>query len=130
MLRRKFIGTALTTLAATAALGLPSIASPTVTITIDIGRKSQGCTGFGICSIKIGVGAALSSAKSIPGAAQLEGNILTVKVKETFTKGQQSIVVEEAIKLPGRAFGVKEITVLPGAHPIRGNVIRLNVNVL
>ena len=127
MLRRKFIGTALTALTA---LGLPAFASPTVTITIDIGRKSRDCTGFGICSIKIGVGAALSSAKSIPGAAQLEGNILTVKVKETFTKGQQSIVVEEAIKLPGRAFGVKEITVLAGAHPIRDNVLRLNVSVL
>ena len=127
MLRRQFIGTTIA-LAATTALGLPSFAT-TITVTIDIGRKSKGCSGFGICSITIGLEMTADTARSISGTAELKGDLLAIKVRPNAVKRQQSIIVDEAITLPGRAFGVKEIIVPAGTYPIKDNVIRLTVKV-
>ena len=87
-------------------------------ITVDIGRRSQGCTGFGICSITIDP---LASTRPVPTAAtwangRLQLNFLADPPnKGTLLTIDQDIVLDSAT---ARALGYEQVTVRAGQYPV------------
>ena len=87
-------------------------------ITVDIGRRSQGCTGFGICSITIDP---LASTRPVPTAAtwangRLQLSFLTEPPDKTNVLVlDQDIVLDSATS---RALGYEQVTVRAGQYPV------------
>jgi hypothetical protein len=91
-----------------------------ITITIDIGRKSQGCTRFGACSITIG--AELMN-RPAGGSASINGNRLGWDAFLEIEAEEDSSVmyVDEDIELDAAtslALGAKRVIVKKGAYPV------------
>jgi hypothetical protein len=86
-------------------------------ITVEIGRQSRGCTGFGICSITIGLG----SERAVPASTDLAGNRMMLQFMKTPVEHQDVLTVEEDIALDAatsRMFGYKQVTILKGTYPV------------
>ncbi|MEO5931337.1 MAG: T9SS type A sorting domain-containing protein, partial [Candidatus Kapaibacterium sp.] len=90
-----------------------------ITITIEVGRKSRGCTGFGICSITVGTSALDNPARAI---ATASGDVLTLDmpesssgVKEDMLTIDEDIVLDDATS---RALGSKRVTIPAGTYPV------------
>ncbi len=87
-----------------------------VTVTIEVGRRSRGCTGFGICSITVGV----DFAERTPAVGTLDGNVLTIDFGKKVS-GEGAMIIDEPIELDpatAQAFGVKRLVVKPGAYEV------------
>jgi hypothetical protein len=91
-----------------------------ITITFDIGRKSMGCTGAGVC--KVTVGFELGRMKA-PGSATLDGNRLgydfLLELEDVPDSGM--LYVDEDIELDEQtslALGAKKVVILEGAYEI------------
>jgi hypothetical protein len=116
---KKLILAALVILAATAA----TYAGPVITIRIEIGKKSEGCSRFGICKTTIEGSWAYSSMQH-----DEERNTLLINLDKEITAGKeeyfygQTVTFEEAYTLPSdiqRALGFSEtVTIEPGAYQL------------
>jgi hypothetical protein len=88
-----------------------------ITIGIDVGRKSKDCTGFGICSITIGIDIALRT----PAAASIHGSKLALELLAPTREHGDTLVIDEDIMLDeatSQALGLHRMKVLRGAYPV------------
>ncbi len=86
-----------------------------IIIHIETGRKSKGCTGFGICSIVIDV----NSATAVEASATLANQTLHLDFAAPFGQPGQALIIDEAIRLdPATSlkFGANGVTVKPGTY--------------
>jgi hypothetical protein len=105
-----------------------------VGVTIDIGRKSRGCSGFGICKITVDIDLDFSSLR-VPAIATLEGNALTLELQKRPEGNENVMVIDEDIVLDSvtaHALGSHGMKVLAGAYPVDyssnpNGTVRLNV---
>ena len=93
-----------------------------ITITIDAGRRSRNCEGFGICSITIDL---KFSARSLPAVAHMVGrNTLRIRFIGELPAQDDLMPIDEAIRLSdemARSLGAGEMTVLPGSYRVVRN---------
>jgi hypothetical protein len=89
-----------------------------VTIGIVVGLRSKGCTGFGICSITIGLEL---SANRVPGSASVQNGKLVVDflgmtgVREDVLPIDEDIVLDSATS---QALGYRQVTIKKGNYPV------------
>jgi hypothetical protein len=96
----------------------PDVTTRGLVITVEIGRPSQDCRGFGICGITIGP---LASARSVPTAALwVNGRLQLNFLSETPEKAdlltiEKDIVLDSATS---RALGYEQVTLRAGEYPV------------
>ncbi|MBS1807526.1 MAG: hypothetical protein JST84_04975 [Acidobacteria bacterium] len=98
----------------------PGLAAPVITVKIDVGRKSRNCTGFGVCSVTIGVELARNgNTGGITGIGELGNNEFRVRLPRKLGNEKEttptSIATEEPISLKAQG---RQFTILPGPHRI------------
>lgn len=91
-----------------------------ITIHIEAGRKSKGCTGFGICSIDIEF--SLRTANGLPTVLSYAGGKATLDfMKRPQSAGNEPFVIEEPMVIRGRAahgLGLIQLTLAPGTYHV------------
>lgn len=91
-------------------------AAPTITVKIDIGRKSKNCTGFGVCSVTIGVELDARATNSVSGVGELNDKELIVKLNRKIGGGNENMITaDQPIKV---AVQGKQVTIAAGSHRI------------
>jgi hypothetical protein len=91
-------------------------------INIEIGRRSMGCTGVGICSITIG---ADFTARTVPSAGSIENNKLHLVFDRALPESGDAMVIDEDIELGSdvaRGLGRRSVVLKKGVYPIRTDV--------
>ncbi|MDB5033343.1 MAG: hypothetical protein JWQ98_584 [Chlorobi bacterium] len=90
-----------------------------ITINIEIGRRSRGCTGFGICSITIDPRSLDNPARAIATAG---GDVLTLDMPESSSGVREDVLtIDEDIVLDdatSRALGSKRVTIPAGTYQV------------
>jgi hypothetical protein len=97
------------------AMVVPSLAT---TITVNVGRPSKSCTGFGICSITIDFA---GTARSVPANAVIDGNRMMLQFAQTPADKGEFLVVEEDVVMDAATslrLGYKQVTVKKGTYPV------------
>jgi hypothetical protein len=100
------------------AMVVPTLAT---TITVNVGRPSRSCTGFGICSITIDFA---GTARSVPANAVIEGNRMMMQFAQTPPDKNEVLVVEEDVVLDAATslrLGYKQVTVKKGTYTVNYN---------
>jgi hypothetical protein len=96
----------------------PDVTAQGIVITIETGRKSLGCTGFGICSITIDP---LASDRAVPTAASWVNGRLQLNFLSEPPDKTNVLILDEDIVLDSatsRALGYEQITVRAGQYPV------------
>lgn len=89
-----------------------------ITITIETGRQSRDCRGFGICSIIIDL---RTGPNAIQGDAVLNGDRLIVSFAQPFGQPGQLLPIDQPIELDpqtAHALGASRVTILPGEYEV------------
>lgn len=89
-----------------------------VVIRVETGRKSQGCTGFGICNITIEPGGGTTS---IPAAATWSNGRLQLSFLSDPPNKTDVLAIDEDIVLDpatARALGYEHVTLRAGQYPV------------
>lgn len=100
-----------------------------ITITIVIGVRSEGCKGlppgkgFGLCKISIDVGMdrKAASPNTVSGSAELSGDKMVVTFNGPLPENRDVLPADEDIVLDAatsKAMGFKQVTILKGQYPI------------
>lgn len=90
-----------------------------IVITVEVGRRSKGCTGFGICSISVGAELNASDARVRP--SMVGPHTLRLQFVDGLPQGESVMPVDEAITLGddvAKAMGEGEMTILPGEYKV------------
>ncbi|MBL7816529.1 MAG: hypothetical protein JNL70_16030 [Saprospiraceae bacterium] len=109
-----------------------------VTVTVNFGKRSKGCTGFGVCSIVISAELARPSNNSGSGSAEVKDGKLVVTLNKAsmtqealakyFAGGkftvEEDVAVSEAIVSPrdpasGQATGRRQYTIKKGVYNVQ-----------
>jgi hypothetical protein len=87
-------------------------------ITIDVGRRSKGCLGFGVCTITI---EALASDRAVPSTATwVNGRLQLGFLAEPPDKSNVLVIDEDLVldSATARALGYERVTVRSGEYPM------------
>ncbi|MBS1914493.1 MAG: T9SS type A sorting domain-containing protein [Bacteroidetes bacterium] len=90
-----------------------------ITIEVEIGRKSKGCTGFGICSVTIGLD--LDLALKTPAAGSLNGNTLHLDFASKLPEQGDALVIDEPITVDSataKALGATSLVIPAGTYRV------------
>lgn len=105
------------------ATSFAAVAGPIVTLTVQIGKKSEACAGFAFCGISVSAGSRLASAQIDDNSNTLLLNISreAASGKENYLSGNY-VKFEEAVVLPAdviKALGRKSgITINVGTYSV------------
>jgi len=87
-----------------------------VSVVVDIGRKAQGCTGFGVCKVTL----TASTKRAVKGELSTTGDgKLTLALLSKAPDEGQTLFLDEDIAIPAEAatkLGLKNATLLKGAY--------------
>lgn len=94
-----------------------------IIVTIDVGRKSQGCTRFGVCSITVGAELSLKPHQDL-GFLEWEEGSSTAKLHlrglESMAElGISKVPIDEAIKLPFPCSDGADWFARKGKYPVK-----------
>jgi hypothetical protein len=90
-----------------------------ITVTIEPGRRSRDCNGFGICSVTIGLDLAMKH--PTPSVVSLEGHHVTIDFLSRPSNAGEPFVLDEDIALDpaiAQALGRKGITLMAGVYQV------------
>ncbi len=96
----------------------PDVTVQGLVITVDIGRPSQGCSGFGICSITVGP---LASTRAVEASATWIGGELQLSFLGEPADKSTTLVVDQDIVLDpatARGLGYEHVTLKAGSYPV------------
>jgi hypothetical protein len=96
----------------------PDVLAHGIVITVDIGRKSRDCMGFGVCSITIET---LASERAVPTAATWNNGRLQLSFLAEPPDKDKVLTIDEDIVLDSataRALGYEHLTVRAGQYPV------------
>src|SRR5207248_3073590 len=84
---------------------------------VEVGRRSKGCTGFGVCSITIGLD--FSTERTVPSSASIKNGIMDLDFLGLTPDRGDVLTIDEDVVLDGaasRAFGYQQITIRKGEY--------------
>jgi hypothetical protein len=96
----------------------PDTTTQGIVITVDIGRPSSNCTGFGICRITINP---LASARAVPASATWVNGRLFLSFLSAPADKTNVFSIEKDIDLDSatsRALGYEQVTLHAGDYPV------------
>lgn len=96
-----------------------------IKIKIDAGRKSKGCTGFGVCSFSAGADFGIIEIEIVYGdQTKMTANVSEVSqknIKEHF--GKNAFILEEDFEITDaktkEALGIRNFTIKKGVYEVR-----------
>jgi len=108
--------------------GSPAAAAIKVTVTVQIGRRSQNCAGFGVC--KITIGASVATKREVRGelSTNEDGKLSLALLGKAPDEGQ-TLILDEDVIVPAEAakkLGLKSATLLRGQYAFSASKAVLN----
>jgi hypothetical protein len=111
---------------------LTAASAASVSVVLDIGRKSRNCTGFGVC--KITVTASTASKRAVKGelSTTSDGKLTLALLGKASDEGE-TLFLDEDVVVPAEAakkLGLKNATLLKGQYAFSASKAVLNARLI